>query len=161
MALILSVVGHEGQRLHVRHAQGNPTPPPCTNDPNMYDILPPCPSNSDSSEETTESNIEMTDITTDTIQTTTSAPSSLQRAHWCRFPNGTYIPLGYSYMNSPCSFCQCAQSRAILCQPYICMPTYCLDNSMPTRRPGQCCTQCGYENSTSSCSIKNVTFPHG
>lgn len=84
-----------------------------------------------------------------------------ERARWCRTANGTYLPFGYSFLNTACSLCRCLRARNVACQPLQCMPTYCLDDSMPTRREGQCCTQCRYEQPATSCSYDNMTFPHG
>ena len=90
-----------------------------------------------------------------------SSSTVLERAHWCRFNNGSYISLGYTFMYSACAICQCTQSRAIRCTTLQCMPSFCIDNSTPTRRPDQCCSQCAYENGSSSCTYRGVTFPHG
>lgn len=87
--------------------------------------------------------------------------SEYQRNRWCRLANGTYLAYGFSFLHTPCSMCQCLRSRSVRCQPLQCMPTYCVDNSMPTRREGQCCTQCRYEQPASSCSYNNMSYPHG
>lgn len=94
-------------------------------------------------------------------QAPVNAPTSNGHNQWCRLANGTYLALGYSFLNTACSICQCARSRAIPCQPLQCMPTYCVDNSMPVRRTGQCCTQCRYEPTAETCSYNNFSFPHG
>lgn len=99
--------------------------------------------------------------TTSTAESTTDSATALQRAHWCRLPNGTFIALNYIFAHTPCSICQCNRMRIIHCQPLQCMPTYCLDNTMPTRRSGQCCTQCAYEKPATACSYSNFSFPHG
>jgi len=166
MPLILSVVGHKDKRLHARHARGfhRDRKSICTNDPSLYQFFPPCSTTTQSSSPTTTTEDyteETLDTTTTVIANTTSGPTSLQRAHWCRFSNGTYLPFGYSYMQTACSLCQCTQSRAIRCQALQCMPTYCVDNSMPIRKSGQCCTTCGYENPTNSCVYNGISFPHG
>lgn len=96
-----------------------------------------------------------------TPESTTNTLSVLERAHWCRFPNGTYVPLNSVFAYRACSICQCTRMRVIRCQPLQCMPTYCVDNTMPTRRNGQCCTQCAYEKTANACSYNNFTFPHG
>jgi len=93
--------------------------------------------------------------------TTTESASALQRAHWCKFTNGTYIPLGYTFMRTECSLCQCTQSHAIGCTTLQCMPTYCIDNSAPSVRPGQCCSQCAYDQTSTACIINGITFPDG
>ena len=90
-----------------------------------------------------------------------NSPSEYERNRWCRLANGTYLAYGYSFLYTPCSMCQCLRSRIVRCQPLQCMPTYCVDNSMPTRRDGQCCTQCRYEQPANSCSYNNMSFPHG
>jgi len=91
----------------------------------------------------------------------TSSATTLQRAHWCQFKNGTYISLGYTFMNSPCALCQCLQSRAIVCTTLQCMPTYCIDGSTPSPKPGQCCPQCAYENTSTPCLVNGISFPQG
>jgi len=162
MALILNVIGEKGKRLHARHVHRYDDSKPCTDNPDD----PPCESTStkssttqdtdDSSEETTPS------TTTDSSDTmTTSGPTSLERAHWCRFHNGSYLPLGTVYMSTICTMCQCTKSRAILCQPLECLPTYCIDNTMPYRKSGQCCAQCGYEVATNSCVYNGISYQHG
>jgi hypothetical protein len=93
--------------------------------------------------------------------TTTLSPSALQRAHWCSFNNGSYIPLGYTFMYTTCSMCQCTQSRSILCTNLQCVASYCIDGSKPSARPGQCCQQCAYEPPPTACSYGGITFPHG
>jgi hypothetical protein len=93
--------------------------------------------------------------------TTTPSASALQRAHWCSFNNGSYIPLGYTFMYTACSMCQCTQSRSILCTNLQCVAAYCIDGSTPSARPGQCCQQCGYEPPPTACSYGGITFPHG
>jgi len=93
--------------------------------------------------------------------TATSPPSNLQSAHWCSFSNGSYIPLGYTFMYTPCALCQCTQSRAIICNALQCMATYCIDNSVPSTRPGQCCSQCAYEVNSTSCVQNGIPFPTG
>jgi hypothetical protein len=103
----------------------------------------------------------VTTSTTAATSTTTQSPSALQRAHWCNFGNGTYISLGYVFMYNECSLCQCTQSHAISCTTLQCMTTYCIDNSSPSTRSGQCCSQCGYEPAPVSCVINGITFPDG
>jgi hypothetical protein len=93
--------------------------------------------------------------------TTTPSASALQRAHWCRFNNGSYLSLGQTFMYSACALCQCTQSKAILCTTLQCMTTYCIDNSQPATRPGQCCSQCAYDQAPTACVINGVSFPHG
>ena len=87
--------------------------------------------------------------------------STLERSHWCRFTNGSYIPLGYTFMHTACAVCQCTQNHAIRCSTLQCMTTYCIDNSTPMRRQDQCCPQCRYENQSSTCAYNGVTYPHG
>ncbi|CAF3445221.1 unnamed protein product [Rotaria sp. Silwood1] len=87
--------------------------------------------------------------------------TSLERAHWCRHRNGTFFALGYTYMQSVCSMCQCTSSRIIRCSTVQCMPAYCIDDTMPNRKPGHCCAQCGYEAPGNSCLYNGVPFPHG
>jgi hypothetical protein len=153
IALALGVAGENRKHVQARQAGGNP-PRTCTNNPQMEPYLPPCST---------------TSITGTTTATTTTAspssnssdPTALERAHWCRFGNGTYAPLGYTYLNTQCSMCQCTSSRAIRCQALECMPTYCIDNTMPIRKSGQCCTQCGYDAPANSCVYNGIPFPHG
>ncbi|UJR37033.1 hypothetical protein I4U23_029739 [Adineta vaga] len=165
-ALIISVGGEKDHRLHARHAHGHghEHPRPCTNNPAQNPYDPPC--NPSTSKTTTESDIhdsseEQSQSSSTTNTMTTSEPTVLEHAHWCRFSNGTYISLGFTYMNSICSMCQCTTSRAIRCQQLQCLPTYCIDNTMPYRKDGQCCAQCGYEVARNSCVYNGVTFPHG
>ncbi|CAF2462505.1 unnamed protein product [Rotaria sp. Silwood2] len=134
IALILAAVGENSKRLHVRDDHSKPVP--CTNNPQMNPNLPPCP--------------------VDSAQST-----SLERAHWCRAPNGTFFPLGYTYMQSVCSMCQCTISRVIRCSTLQCLPAYCIDDTMPYRKEGQCCAQCGYEAPGNSCAYNGISFPHG
>jgi len=166
MPLILSVVGHKDRRSHARHARGfhREHRTMCTNDPSLYQFFPPCSTSTTTSSTTTaagDSSEETVDTTTTEIANTTTEPTSLERAHWCRFGNGTYLPLGYSYMHTVCQLCQCTKSRIIRCQLLQCMPTYCVDNSMPVRKAGQCCTTCGYEIPTNSCVYNGISYPHG
>lgn len=96
--------------------------------------------------------------------TSTSESSPLSRAYWCRARNGTYVPFGYSYMQTACTMCQCTSSRAIRCAMLQCLPTYCIDNAVPVRKPGQCCTQCPSDEvlgTTSTCVYNGATYPHG
>jgi hypothetical protein len=92
---------------------------------------------------------------------TTSSATTLERAHWCRFNNGSYLTLGSTYMNTACDICQCTQSRAIRCVTLQCKTTYCIDDSTPFTSKGQCCSQCAYENKTAACLVNGVTYPHG
>lgn len=91
----------------------------------------------------------------------TTSATSLERAHWCRFSNGSFIPLAFTFMYSACQLCQCTQSREIRCATLQCMSTYCIDNSVPSRRSGQCCTQCTSDVNSTSCQLSGITFPHG
>ncbi len=107
---------------------------------------------------TTESE---TSTSTTNADTSTPSASTLERAHWCRFMNGSYLALGHTFMHTDCALCQCLLSRAIRCTNLQCMPTYCIDGSTPRARAGQCCSQCSYENSSAACVINGVSFPHG
>jgi hypothetical protein len=107
------------------------------------------------------SSSEVPSTTAAAVSNTTESPSALERAHWCEFTNGTYIPLGYTFMHTECSLCQCTQGHAILCTTLQCMPAYCLDNSAPALRSGQCCSQCSYERNATACVINGISFPHG
>jgi hypothetical protein len=182
LALIFAVIGEKSKRqrrhdnIHFIHR------PPCTRNPDLYQYYTPCPgtpiytrtstqttstsTTDDSSEESDESTSTTTTASTSTSTSATVDPSeeptSLERAHWCHFPNGTYIPLNYAFLHTGCSLCQCTKSRAIRCQLLQCMPTYCLDNKMPVRKTGQCCTQCADDVATNaSCFYNDVNFPHG
>jgi hypothetical protein len=95
------------------------------------------------------------------IQTTSTSASTLEPNPWCRLSNGTSIPLGYTFMYTECTLCQCLKSHSIGCTVLQCMPTYCIDGSTPSRRAGQCCAQCAYEKSSNSCVIGSVSFPDG
>lgn len=94
-------------------------------------------------------------------QGSSSSPSPLQSAHWCYLTNGTYLPLGYAFMSSPCVICQCTQSHDVRCAQLGCMNTYCMDDSMPATRPGECCSQCAYEAKALPCFYNGISFPHG
>jgi hypothetical protein len=107
-----------------------------------------------------DSNSGQTTTVAATTSTTQSA-SALQRAHWCRFSNGTYIALGYTFMYTTCTLCQCTQSHAITCTTLQCVPDYCIDNSAPSLRQGQCCSQCAYEPNATACVVNGISFPHG
>lgn len=101
------------------------------------------------------------DVVVEKTTSTTESPSALERAHWCRFSNGTYISRGYTFMHTSCDLCQCTQSRLIRCTTLQCMPTYCIDDTIPSRKSGQCCTQCAYETNSTQCVQSGITFPHG
>lgn len=101
------------------------------------------------------------ETTTTPITSGSSSASPLQQAHWCSFSNGSYIPLGYTFMYSACTLCQCTQSHAILCTVLQCMPTFCIDGSTPAPRPDQCCSQCAYEPNATACIISSINFPDG
>ena len=100
---------------------------------------------------------------TSTASTSSSSPSPLQNAFWCQLTNGTYLTNGQTYLQSqsPCSMCQCTQSRAVVCKTLACMPTYCIDGSTPTVKSGNCCPTCAYETQALSCSVSGTIFPHG
>jgi hypothetical protein len=151
-ALVLVVVGDRNKRLRTQPPHNQQ---PCTNDPDLYGLLTPC------STTTTSTSTQSSTTSSPSQSDSTDASTPLQRAHWCRFPNGTYLSLGYSFLNSACSMCQCTQAHIIRCTPLQCMPTYCVDNSMPIRRSGQCCTQCAYEQTANGCVYNNFTYPHG
>jgi hypothetical protein len=99
--------------------------------------------------------------TTTVAATSSSSGSPLQNAHWCQFSNGSYLALGQTFMYSQCSLCQCTQSHRIYCANLQCMSTYCIDNTIPSVRSGQCCSQCAYEQSSTSCLVNGIAFPHG
>jgi hypothetical protein len=109
-----------------------------------------------------EFTIGVTPTTDDSVEigvTTSSTP--LERAHWCKFQNGSTIALGYSFMYSACAVCQCLPNRLIRCTNLPCMSTFCIDGSQPTRREGQCCAQCAYENNSNTCTYNSISVPHG
>jgi len=118
-------------------------------------------STSAETESTSTSTVSPVSFTSTADSSTSMSPSALQRAHWCRFTNGTHVPLGYTFMHTECALCQCLLSRDISCTTLQCMPTYCIDGSTPTPRQGQCCAQCEYENTSTACVINGVSFPHG
>jgi len=190
MVLILGVVGDKRHRLQARHAHiGHHKH--CTDNPQMNSYLPPCattpvppiessttaivdttgpltteilettePVTTEVIDTTKSSTTTKTGTTTDSNTNDTSQPTSLERAHWCRFNNGSYLPLGQSYIDK-CILCQCTTSRAIRCARLQCMPTYCIDDSMPFRNSSQCCTQCAYEVPKNACVYNGLSFPHG
>ncbi|CAF1113417.1 unnamed protein product [Adineta steineri] len=95
------------------------------------------------------------------VSTDATSATPLQNAHWCGFSNGTYIPLGYSFMYTACDLCQCTQSHVIRCTKLQCMTTYCIDDSTPSVRSGQCCSQCAYDTNSTQCVQNGVAIPHG
>jgi hypothetical protein len=169
MALIFAVTGSKNQRLHARQdseSRGyqHHGEKPCTDNPQLNPYMPPCPTippiPDTSTTPVTEAASE--EETSAESTTNTPSPSSLERAHWCRFSNGTNIPLGFTYMQNRCLMCNCTASRAIACQVIKCMPTYCIDNATPIRKSDQCCTQCPNDVSKAdSCVYKGVSYPHG
>ena len=88
-------------------------------------------------------------------------PASQDKEHWCRFRNGTTIPLGFTFVHTNCAMCQCKLTRLIYCSQLQCLPAYCIDDKMPIRNEGQCCAQCDYEKPGTSCKYDEVTYPHG
>jgi len=141
IALIFCFVCENSGHAHGQQ-HGNGPPNGCTNNPQAEPFLPPC-------------------STIPATTSTTMDPSALQRAHWCRLSNGTYLALGYSYITPQCSICQCTTGHSVRCSALECMPTYCIDNSMPVRKSGQCCTQCAYDVAPQSCVYNGIAFPHG
>lgn len=87
--------------------------------------------------------------------------TALETSLWCQMKNGTFLPLGYAFVHQQCSVCQCLQSRLIQCKSMQCMQTYCIDDSLATREPAQCCATCSYETNPKSCPYKNILVPHG
>ncbi|CAF1148294.1 unnamed protein product [Rotaria sordida] len=116
-----------------------------------------------STSSSTDSTFELETTTPGTTDSTdsSSSPSSLERAYWCHLANGTYLSLGYSFMHTPCALCQCTQLRSVICTTLRCMDTYCIDDSTPISRQDQCCAQCAYEATSTSCAYNGITFPHG
>ena len=152
-ALVFGVVSVQKRHLYPDTSLG------CSDNPDWNSGLPPCRKPPGRNPST--STVVTADTTTAAETTSATSPTPLERAQWCRFGNGSYLPLGQVFMHTACSMCQCTTSRAIRCTALQCLPTYCIDNSMPSRINGQCCAQCAYENSTSSCLYNGVTFPHG
>ena len=109
----------------------------------------------------TDRSTSMSPSTSTDDQSTSISASALERAHWCRFDNGTYVPYLYMFMHTECALCQCTPSHEIWCTTLQCMPTYCIDGSTPAPRDGQCCAQCTYEKASTACVINDVSFPHG
>lgn len=149
-ALVFSVVGHNKRHDQRPHPGSSEE---CSDDPSSNSGLPPCSQPLD--------NKPPTGTNTDDNTGSASTPTTAQRAQWCRFGNGTFLGLGQTYMHTACSMCQCTTSRAIRCTALQCLPTYCIDDSMPSRKQGHCCAQCAYENNNSSCVYKGLSFPHG
>jgi type II secretory pathway pseudopilin PulG len=122
-------------------------------------------SGSDSTDSTVSTTTTTTTQTSTTARSTSSSTtlsfSELQRAHWCSFYNGSYVPLEYTWMQSACTLCQCSQTHEILCTVLQCMATYCIDASPPLLRNGQCCAECRYDPQPAPCVISGVNFPHG
>jgi hypothetical protein len=167
VTLIFGVIADHKNHLHARHnGYGESSEEkPCTNNPNKYGNHPPCstPKPTTSEETSSSSTTKRTSISTDASTTSsTDDPTALERAHWCRMSNGTYLALNYKFINSKCSLCQCMKGHNIRCQLIECMPTYCLDNSMPHREAGQCCTKCRTDIATNTtCLYDDIEYPHG
>jgi hypothetical protein len=176
--MTLICIGGEGKVVNKRDIEIVHTDDPagwlCQNLPMMASYLVTCPTTTTAIPTTTPAQSATSPSVTDSSSTTSSTTSTtqgsgsnsspvstLQRAHWCRLSNGSYLPLGYAFLNAPCGLCQCVQSRSISCTTLQCMNTYCIDNSTPQRRNGQCCTQCSYDNCSSPCVQNGITFPHG
>lgn len=118
----------------------------------------------DKDSESNEKPVTTTTTTTTTAEASTTkqpSASALERAHWCQFKNGSYLSLGQTFIYNQCSLCQCTTSRAIRCTNLQCMSTYCIDGTTPYVREGQCCQQCGYDNTSSACVVNGIKFPHG
>jgi len=97
-----------------------------------------------------------------TATTTTNAPATTKpEPNWCRLSNGTTFALGYTFIYRNCSICECTKSKTVRCQALQCLPAYCVDDSMPSRRPGQCCAQCKTDVSSDSCLYNGIDYPHG
>jgi len=100
----------------------------------------------------------VTTVATGSSSTTTPA-SPLARATWCRLNNGTYLAYNYTFMNGLCTYCQCTASRLVTCLQFQCMAAYCIDNTMPSRRAGQCCAQCSTDVQSNSCTSPGISVP--
>jgi hypothetical protein len=90
-----------------------------------------------------------------------STPTPLERITWCRLSNGSFLQYGQIYMSGLCTICQCTATRYIRCVPFQCMPADCIDNSSPTTKNGQCCSQCNSDPPAISCTYQGVPYPHG
>ncbi|UJR34826.1 hypothetical protein I4U23_027607 [Adineta vaga] len=94
------------------------------------------------------------------IKTLLNQPS-VNRSDWCRFNNGTSIPLGYVFQHSICTMCHCTISRLIRCITLQCVSRTCSDNTKPIYKSDQCCSHCKNDISTNSCQFNELSFPHG
>lgn len=100
--------------------------------------------------------------TSKTTTTTTNTPTTTKpEPNWCRLNNGTTFALGFTFIYRNCSICECTKSKTVRCQTLQCLPAYCVDGSMPNRRPGQCCAQCKTDTSSDSCLYNGIDYPHG
>jgi len=95
-----------------------------------------------------------------------SLPTALERAHWCQFSNGSYVPLGVTFMYTTCLICQCTQSHAIVCSSLQCQPTPCDDGSTPVYGTDQCCPHCTPPTPAPAttpvpCVYGGISFPQG
>jgi hypothetical protein len=171
MAFILVVLGDKNKR-YARHLGGggfgyhSGNGKPCTDNPQRHPYRPPCTTTPAFPPPMTESNTKPSTMLYGQIDAeianSSSQSTALERAHWCRFSNGTYTPLGFTYRRGLCSMCRCLKSHAILCQVIECMATYCLDNKMPIRKIDQCCTQCSTDVAKrDSCDYNGISYPHG
>ena len=167
--LVIAIFAHS--ESHERLVDQNPNgrkPTLCNRNPNKPTHLPPCPvipestatasaiEDDDSSEEQ-----EQTTLFDNSIEDASADVSALERAHWCRFSNGTYVPYELEFYHTPCSLCRCTKSRAFRCEAIQCMPTYCADNSKPIRPKDQCCTRCASDPPANTCVYNGSTYGHG
>jgi hypothetical protein len=123
-------------------------------------ITPSLPASSGPSSTTQSSTTSSTTVAAATTTTTLSA-SALERAHWCRFSNGSYLSLLQTFMYTNCDICQCTQAHTISCTTLQCMTTFCIDGSAPVTQSGQCCSQCSYDPPPTACIVNGISFPHG
>lgn len=96
-----------------------------------------------------------------TSSSSSPTPAATGKPNWCRFSNGTTVALGFTFIYNNCSVCECTSLKSFRCKPFDCLPTYCADNSLPSRRPGQCCAQCKSDTSSDACLHNGLNYPHG
>lgn len=164
--LAIVIFAHSDSDEHIidQHPKAR-GPTLCNHDPTKPSRLPPCSgileglTTSTTTEE--DSSEEQTTLLND-VEDSNNDITALERAHWCRFSNGTYVPFNLEFYHTPCTLCHCTKSRSFHCQALQCMPTYCIDNARPVRGDGQCCTRCASDSLlNSSCVYNGTTYPHG
>lgn len=159
-AFILAVTAHMHDHSH-GHGHGHNGPKPCNDNPDTHSHLPLCSSITDSKSSEEDSSREVVAKPIGDSDASTDGFTALERAHWCRMGNGTFVPLNHSFSHTPCTLCRCTIHRSFQCRLLECMPTYCLNNTRPVRPESECCTRCPADPPTASCVHDGDTYLHG